>query len=122
MMRILAFFQQTHMHDYKLVNGINILMADVTSLSQQTAFLADKITFLLDATLGMINIEQNVIIKIFSEVAVFFLPPTLISSIYGMNFDHMPELHWINGYPFAIGLIFACAFLPYLYFRKKGWL
>jgi len=77
---------------------------------------------MLDASLGMINIEQNATIKIFSVVAVIFLPPTLIASIYGMNFDYMPELSWLYGYPFAIGLMIAAAILPYLYFKYRGWL
>ncbi len=84
--------------------------------------LKEKITFLLDATLGMISIEQNAIIKIFSVAAVVFLPPTLIASIYGMNFDYMPELAWPLGYPFAIGLMVLSAILPYLFFKRRGWL
>ena len=95
---------------------------DVQSLSDYVAFLSNKIAFLLEAVLGMINIEQNNIIKIFSVVAVVFLPPTLIASIYGMNFDVMPELHWIAGYPFAILLMIVSAILPYLYFKGRGWL
>jgi magnesium transporter len=86
------------------------------------SFLANKIVFLLDATLGMINIQQNDIIKIFSIAAVVFLPPTLVASIYGMNFDHMPELKWLAGYPFALVLMILSAVLPYLYFKRKGWL
>ena len=78
--------------------------------------------FLLDATLGMIGIEQNNIIKIFSIVAVILLPPTLVASIYGMNFEFMPELKWHFGYPFAILLMLISAWLPYRYFKKKKWL
>ena len=70
----------------------------------------------------MINIEQNAIIKIFAVAAVVFLPPTLIASIYGMNFEHMPELEWLLGYPFAIGLMVLSAILPYVYFKRRGWL
>jgi magnesium transporter len=70
----------------------------------------------------MLNIEQNNIIKIFSVAAVVFLPPTLIASIYGMNFHVMPELDWLLGYPFAIGLMVVSAILPYLYFKRRGWL
>ncbi|HEX6143285.1 MAG TPA: magnesium transporter CorA family protein, partial [Geminicoccaceae bacterium] len=95
---------------------------DIASLSDYASFLANKITFLLDATLGMINIEQNATIKIFSVVAVVFLPPTLIASIYGMNFAFMPELEWRFGYPFALGLMIASAILPYLFFKRRGWL
>ena len=84
--------------------------------------LSQKITFLLDATLGMINIEQNAIIKIVSVAAVVFLPPTLVASIYGMNFEVMPELKWLLGYPFALGLMVVSAILPFWWFRRRGWL
>jgi len=86
------------------------------------SYLSNKIVFLLDATLGMINIQQNDIIKIFSIAAVVFLPPTLVASIYGMNFDIIPELKWQLGYPFAIGLMILSAILPFWYFRRRGWL
>jgi magnesium transporter len=95
---------------------------DVTSLTDHATFLSGKIIFLLDATLGMIQIQQNDIIKIFSVAAVVFLPPTLIASIYGMNFHVMPELDWLFGYPFALGLMVLFAVLPYIYFKHKGWL
>ncbi|MGH6735957.1 MAG: magnesium transporter CorA family protein [Methyloceanibacter sp.] len=95
---------------------------DVNSLTDHATFLSGKIIFLLDATLGMIQIQQNDIIKIFSVAAVVFLPPTLIASIYGMNFHVMPELDWLFGYPFALGLMVAFAVLPYIYFKRKGWL
>lgn len=101
---------------------VKTLARDVRSLADHASFLSQKITFLLDATLGMINIEQNNIIKIFSVAAVVFLPPTLIASIYGMNFEHMPELKWGLGYPLAIGLMILSAILPYLYFKRRGWL
>jgi magnesium transporter len=97
-------------------------LRDVQSLSDHASFLGGKVQFLLDAVLGLINLEQNNIIKIFSVVAVMFLPPTLIASIYGMNFHFMPELdkHW--GYPLALVAMVASAVVPYLYFRRKGWL
>lgn len=101
---------------------IKTLSRDIRSLTDHSGFLSQKITFLLDATLGMINIEQNAIIKIFSVAAVVFLPPTLIASIYGMNFKHMPELDWLLGYPWAIGMMIVSAILPYLYFKYRGWL
>ena len=101
---------------------IKTLSRDIRSLADYAGFLSQQITFLLDATLGMINIEQNAIIKIFSVAAVVFLPPTLIASIYGMNFTHMPELDWPFGYPFAIGLMIVSAILPYVYFKRRGWL
>jgi magnesium transporter len=101
---------------------LETLAKDIHSISDHASFLANKVTFMLDATLGMISIEQNNIIKIFSVAAVVFLPPTLIASIYGMNFHHMPELDWKYGYPIAIGLMVAAAVLPYQFFKKKGWL
>jgi magnesium transporter len=95
---------------------------DVVSLSDHASFLNNKVNFLLDATLGMINIEQNAIIKIFSVAAVVFLPPTLIASIYGMNFANMPELSTPFGYPLALALMVVSAILPYWYFKRRGWL
>ena len=95
---------------------------DIVSLNEHAAFESHTINFLLDATLGMINIDQNAIIKIFSVVAVVFLPPTLVASIYGMNFEFMPELHWLTGYPWALGLMVISAIIPLIYFRRKGWL
>ncbi|MER8417028.1 magnesium/cobalt transporter CorA [Mesorhizobium sp. M1329] len=101
---------------------IKTLSRDVLSLADHATFLSQKISFLLDATLGMISIEQNAIIKIFSVAAVIFLPPTLVASIYGMNFDIIPELRWHLGYPFAIGMMVLSAILPFWYFRRRGWL
>lgn len=101
---------------------LRTMFADLDSLSQHSGFEANKVQFLLDATLGLINIEQNAIIKIFSVAAVVFLPPTLVASVYGMNFQLMPELTWAHGYPFALGLMVVSAVLPYLFFKRKGWL
>jgi magnesium transporter len=101
---------------------VKTLSRDVLSLSDHASFITQKITFLLDATLGMINIEQNGIIKIVSVAAVVFLPPTLVASIYGMNFGHMPELQWMMGYPMALGLMIVSAVLPYWFFKRRGWL
>ncbi|MFE8070210.1 magnesium/cobalt transporter CorA [Marinobacteraceae bacterium S3BR75-40.1] len=95
---------------------------DVDTLLSHTTFLFDKINFLMDAAQGFINIEQNQIIKIFSISAVIFLPPTLVASIYGMNFHVMPELDWTFGYPMAIGLMILSGIAPYAYFKRKGWL
>ena len=95
---------------------------DIASLSDQASFLSNNLTFLLDATLGLISSEQNGIIKIFSVAAVVFLPPTLIASIYGMNFKDMPELDWLFGYPFALGLMVASAVFTYWFFKRRGWL
>jgi magnesium transporter len=95
---------------------------DVTSLLDHDSYVMSNVTLLLDATLGLINIQQNAIIKIFSVAAVIFLPPTLIASIYGMNFEHMPELKWLFGYPAALVLMVISAVLPYYYFKSRGWL
>jgi magnesium transporter len=95
---------------------------DIQSLADHIGYLSTKITFLLDATLGMINNEQNTIIKIFSVLAVALMPPTLVGTIYGMNFKHMPELDWAGGYPLALALMVVSAVLPWLYFKRKGWL
>lgn len=95
---------------------------DISSLTEHATYVSARVNLLLDATLGMINIEQNAIIKIFSVAAVVFLPPTLIASIYGMNFKHLPELNWSYGYPLALILMILSAVLPYLYFKKKSWL
>jgi magnesium transporter len=98
------------------------ILRDIESLDGHTSFLFDKVNFLMDATVGFININQNKIIKIFSVASVAFLPPTLIASLYGMNFALMPELQWRFGYPFAIALMAASAVAPLLYFRRRGWL
>jgi magnesium transporter len=98
------------------------MQRDVQSLSDHSAYLSNKITFLLDAVLGMVSLEQNNIIKIFSVAAVVFMPPTLVASIYGMNFKHMPELEWYFGYPIALVLMLIAAALPYLYFKWRRWL
>jgi magnesium transporter len=96
--------------------------SDIPALREHAGFLNSKSEFLLNATLGKINIEQNATIKIFSVVAVIFMPPTLIASIYGMNFEHMPELTWLYGYPAVLLGMIAAAILPYLVFKRLGWL
>ena len=106
----------------ELDKNIDLMISDIDVLAKQTNFAAEKIAFQLNAILGMINVEQNMIIKIFSVVSVFFMPPTLVASLYGMNFKHMPELEWAEGYPMAIIIMVIFALLLYLYFRKKGWL
>ncbi|MCC2956698.1 magnesium/cobalt transporter CorA [Massilia sp. IC2-477] len=98
------------------------ILRDIESLDGHTSFLFDKVNFLMDATVGFININQNKIIKIFSVASVAFLPPTLIASIYGMNFKVFPELNWNFGYPLAIGLMVAAMAAPLLYFHRRGWL
>ena len=102
--------------------ALKTISRDLRSLGEHAGFLAHQTSFLLDATLGAINVEQNAIIKIFSVAAVAFLPPTLIASIYGMNFHHMPELDWPWGYPLALALMVVSALVPLAYFRRRGWL
>jgi len=101
---------------------VESLIADAKALSDHSNFLSDNLTFLLDASLGLISLEQNLVMKIFSVFAVVFMPPTLIAGIYGMNFEHMPELKWLFGYPIALTLIFASAIFPLWIARRRGWL
>jgi magnesium transporter len=98
------------------------ILRDVDSLLPHNTFLFEKVNFLMDAAMGFINIQQSQIIKIFSIAAVVFLPPTMVASIYGMNFRLMPELDWTFGYPFALLLMLMSGLTPYLYFKRKGWL
>src|SRR5690348_3763779 len=98
------------------------MQRDVVSLTDHASYLSNKVQFLLDAMLGVVNLQQNAIIKIFSVAAVVLMPPTLVASIYGMNFKHMPELDWPFGYPFALVLMLIAAVLPYLFFKWKKWL
>jgi len=98
------------------------LTTDITSLGEHATFQSDNLTFLLDASLGLISIEQNAAMKLFSWAAVIFLPPTLIAGIYGMNFHNFPELSWPWGYPMALGLMLASAILPFLYFKWRRWI
>jgi magnesium transporter len=101
---------------------VKTLQRDATALADHAAYLSSKVNFLLDATLGLINLEQNQIIKIFTVASVAFLPPTLVASIYGMNFSLMPELRWEFGYPLAIMVMIFSAILPFVYFKRRGWL
>ena len=98
------------------------LLQDIDSLMPHNNFLSDKADFLLNAALGFINMEQNKLMKVFSLVAVIFLPPTLVGAIYGMNFKAMPELSWPWGYPMAIGLMVLAAVIPIVFLKRKGWL
>jgi magnesium transporter len=98
------------------------ILRDIDSLENHTAFLFDKINFLMDATVGFINLNQSKIIKIFSVVSVALMPPTLLASIWGMNYKHMPELDTSWGYPMAIGAMLVSALIPLGYFHSKGWM
>ncbi|MBV9563559.1 MAG: magnesium transporter CorA family protein [Bradyrhizobium sp.] len=101
---------------------LKTMQRDVGSLTDHASYLSGKITFVLDAMLGVVNLEQNNIIKLFSVMAVVLMPPTLIASIYGMNFKDMPELEWPHGYPIAIIAMIAAAIVPYYIFKIKKWL
>jgi magnesium transporter len=120
--RALSFMMRSRMLSAEQFEDARQILRDIDSLDSHTAFLFDKINFLMDATVGFININQNKIIKIFSVASVALLPPTLIASIYGMNFRFMPELDWAGGYPFALALMAASVVAPFVYFRRKGWL
>lgn len=106
----------------ELRESVRTTLRDLQSLEEHASFQSQKIQFLLDATLGLVNLEQNNIIKLFSVMAVIFMPPTLIASIYGMNFKLIPELDWHYGYPMALVMMVLAGVLPYVFFRWKRWL
>jgi magnesium transporter len=120
--RAVSFMMRSRMLSAGQFEEARQILRDIESLDNHTAFLFDKINFLMDATVGFININQNKIIKIFSVASVALLPPTLVASLYGMNFQYMPELSQRWGYPFALTLMVASAMVPMWYFRKRGWL
>jgi magnesium transporter len=120
--RALSFMMRSRMLNAEQFEEARQILRDIDSLDSHTAFLFDKINFLMDATVGFVNINQNKIIKIFSVASVALLPPTLIASIYGMNFKFIPELEWQHGYLYALGLMAASVAAPFIYFRRKGWL
>ncbi len=120
--RAVSFLARSRRLSAEQIREASQITRDIDSLDGHTAFLFDKINFLMSATVGFININQNKIIKLFSVASVALLPPTLIASIYGMNFKTMPELDWRLGYPFALLLMLASVALPFYIFRRKGWL
>jgi len=120
--RALTFLLRRGRLDQEQREWAREILRDVDSLLPHNDFLFEKVNFLMGAAMGFINIEQNQIIKIFSIAAVVFLPPTLVASIYGMNFEFLPELHWKFGYPLALVLMVLSGVAPYLYFKRKGWL
>jgi magnesium transporter len=120
--RALSFMMRSRMLGAEQFEEARQILRDIDSLDSHTAFLFDKINFLMDATVGFININQNKVIKIFSVASVALLPPTLIASIYGMNFKSIPELEWRYGYVFALCLMVGSVAAPFIYFRRKGWL
>ena len=120
--RAVSFMMRSRMLNAEQFEDARQILRDIESLDSHTQFLFDKINFLMDATVGFLNINQNKIIKIFSVASVALLPPTLIASVYGMNFKLMPELEWEHGYLYAVVLMVLSALGPMLYFRKRGWL
>jgi magnesium transporter len=122
--RVISYSTQSSSAKFttEVMNDLAILTKDITALNDHAIFLSNKVNFLLDATLGMINLEQNNIIKIFSIATVLSIPPMIIAGIYGMNFHNMPELNWIYGYPSTIALMILSSWIPYKYFKKKKWL
>ena len=120
--RALSFMMRSRLLSAEQFEEARQILRDIDSLDSHTAFLFDKINFLMDTIVGFININQNKVIKIFSVVGVAMLPPTLIASIYGMNFKFMPELDWAAGYPLALALMVASVAAPFIVFHRKGWL
>jgi magnesium transporter len=120
--RALGFLIRSRLLTAEQFEDARQILRDIDSLDSHTVFLFDKINFLMDATVGFINLNQSRIIKIFSVAAVALLPPTLIASVYGMNFAHMPELGWRFGYPFSLLLMAGSVAAPFWYFKRKGWL
>ncbi len=121
--RALSFMMRSKMLNVEQFEDARQILRDIDSLDSHTAFLFDKINFLMDATVGFININQNKIIKIFSVASVALLPPTLIASVYGMNLK-FPELEFLGGwgYPYTVSIMIASALVPMWYFRRRGWL
>jgi magnesium transporter len=120
--RALSFLMRSKLLSDEQQEEARQILRDIDSLENHTAFLFDKINFLMDATVGFIGLNQSKIIKIFSVVSVALMPPTLLASIWGMNFQHMPELTETWGYPVAILSMVISAIIPLSYFRHKGWL
>ncbi len=120
--RAMSFLMRSKLLSNAQQEEARLTLQDIDSLDGHTTFLFDKINFLMNATVGFININQNKIVRLFSVASVALLPPTLIASIYGMNFKHMPELDWLNGYAFALALMLASVAIPFSWFYRKGWL
>ena len=119
--RMITYIVQDEIFSKSLISQMTILAKDINALNDHTFFLSNQVNFLLEATLGLINIEQNISIRIFSMASMMFLPPTLIASVYGMNFSHIPGLSFKYGYIIAMFLMFLSAYIPYSYFKRKGW-
>ena len=120
--RDLSGIQRSERFPNDVYPRLTLMIKDVNSLINHADFSSERLDYLQDTALGLINIEQSNVTKIFTVAALFFMPPTMIASIYGMNFTHIPEVHWRLGYPFALGLMVLVAVLTYLFFRWKKWL
>lgn len=120
--RAIGFLAYAAPKSAEIGSHVKSLMRDLSSISDHAGYMGNNVTFLLDAALGLISIEQNAIFKILSVASLVFLPPTLVAGVYGMNFDILPELHWNMGYPWALGLMVVSAVGPYLFIRWRGWL
>jgi magnesium transporter len=120
--RVVSNVLRSELTPKELRTRLGMVIKDINSLIEHTKFGFERLDYLQDTFLGLVNIEQNKIIKIFTVVSVIFMPPTLIASIYGMNFRYMPELGWWGGYPFAILLMILASGVTLLYFKKKNWL
>jgi magnesium transporter len=120
--RVLSALYKSSFVNKQYLHKINIFLEDIASLLDHTSFIFSRLDYLQNTYLGLINTQQNKIIKIFTIVTVIFLPPTLVASLYGMNFKFMPELDWKYGYPFAILLMILFSSTVLLYFKKRGWL
>ena len=120
--RVISNFLKCDFFPQELQPRLTMIIKDINSLFDYTRFGFDRLDYLQDTFLGLVNIEQNKIIKIFTVINIIFLPPTLIASMYGMNFDIMPELHWQHGYLWAIGLMIVFTLCVLAFFRIKKWL
>ncbi len=120
--RVVSNMLKSNLFPHELLPRLTMIIKDINSLFEYTRFGFDRLDYLQDTFLGLVNIQQNKIIKIFTVVSVIFMPPTLIASMYGMNFSHMPELNWKYGYPFSIALMVAFAAVVLLFFKRRKWL
>ena len=120
--RAVSFLMRSRLLNPMQMEEATQVMHDIDSLDGHTAFLFDKINFLMSANVGFINLNQNKIVRLFSVSSVALLPPVLVASIYGMNFEYMPELKWALGYPFALMLMALSVLIPFWVFYRKGWL
>jgi len=120
--RVVSNMLKSNLFPHDLLPRLTMIIKDINSLFEYTRFGFDRLDYLQDTFLGLVNIQQNKIIKIFTVVSVIFMPPTLIASMYGMNFTHMPELNWKYGYPFSIALMVTFAAAVLYFFKRRKWL